>query len=259
MTIRCLIIDRNLIFREKMGEFIKTFGNDFRVETVESVNEATEAIVSTDFSLVLCEPFLTDLKTGLVSCIIDKKPAVSLIVTGEDDSPHLAGLRTLGCVKGFISRSVRSADLAGKVVLALDSLFYQGNVRDISCISFIQIVEQDYSDCILRVINTKEDIEGLLFFKKGRLIDAICGTIEALEAVKRVLSWQSVDIELYNICPLRKNRINANTATLILQDDKKQELGERPSPVTGMKISPKSTNKSAGGLAGLFLKKAKKK
>ena len=259
MIIRCLIIDRNPIFLEKMGEFIEAFRGDFRVQTVASVNEATEAIVSTDFSLVLCEPSLADLKTGLVSCIIDKKPPVSLIITGEDDSPHLAGLSTLGCVKGFISRPVRSVDIAGKVVLALDSLFYQGNVRGISCISVIQIVEQDCSDSILRVIHTKEDIEGLLFYKKGTLIDAICGTIEALEAVKRVLSWQSVDIELYNICPLRKNRINVKTATLILQGDKKQELGERPPPVTGMKISPKSTNKSAGGLAGLFLKKSKKK
>ena len=170
MTILCLIIDRNPLFREKMGEFIKTFRDDFQVQTVASVNEATEAIVSTDFSLVLCEPSFTDLKTGLISCIMDKKPAVSLIITGQDDSSYSAGLSTLGCVKGFISKTARPAYLAGQVVLALDSLFYQGNVRDVSCISIIQIVEQDCSDCILRVINTEEDIEGQLFYKKGTLI-----------------------------------------------------------------------------------------
>jgi hypothetical protein len=259
MIIRCLIIDRNPIFRQKMGKFIKSFRDDFHVQTAASANEAAEAIAATDISLVLCELPLIGLNTGLVSCIMDKKPAVPLLIIGRDDSSHSAGLSTLGCVKGFTSRLVRPADLAGKVVLALGRLFYQGNVRGVSSSSFVQILEQDCSDCILRVINSEEDSEGLLFFKKGALIDAVCGTTEALEAVKRVLSWQSTDIELYNICPLRKNRINATTAMLIFQGKKKQDLGERPSPANELKTSPKSTNKSMGGLAGLFLEKAKKK
>jgi CheY-like chemotaxis protein len=259
MIIRCLVIDRNPIFRQELGEFIKSFRDDFQVQTVANALEATEAIAAADLSLVLCELPLMGLNSGLVSCIVDKKPPVPLLIIGRDDSPHTAGLSALGCVKGFASRLMQPAELAGKVVLALDRYFFQGNVRGVSCSSFIQILEQNCSDCILRVINSEEDIEGLLFFKNGVLIDAVCGTNEALEAVKRVLSWQSTDIELYNFCPLRKNRINATTAMLVLQGEKKPARGERPKPVIEMKTSPKSTNKSVGGLAGLFLEKAKKK
>jgi hypothetical protein len=259
MKIRCLIIDRNPIFGEKLGKFIKTFGDDFQVHTVANIYEAIEAIVSTDFSLVLCEPSLIDNTTEFVFSFIDNKPAVSLLITGQEDYRHLSVLLSFSCFKGYIPRPVRPADLAGKVVVALDDLFFQCNVRRVNCAHFIQIIEHKLSDYILRVFKTNEGIEGLLFFKNGILIDAICGGTEALEAAKRVLSWKNVDIEIYNICPLKKNCINVNMAALILQCCEKQELSERSSPVAGMKISPNSTNKPVGGLAGLFLKKSSKK
>jgi DNA-binding NarL/FixJ family response regulator len=260
MNIRCLIIDRNPIFSETLKKFIERFRDDFQVQTIANIDEAIETIVSTDFSLVLCEPSLTDLKTGLVSCIMDKKPAVPLIITGQDDSPSLKELTKYSCVKGFITRPiVRPADLAGKVVLALGSLFYQGDVRDVNAATFFQILEQDCSDYTLRVLNTKEKIEGLLFIEKGVLIDALCGTIVALEAAKRVFSWARVNIELYNICPLSEKNINVDMPTFILQCSNKWQSGERPTPATEKEDSSKSTSKTVGGLAGLFLKKAKKK
>jgi hypothetical protein len=243
-----------------LGNFIKSFRDDFQVHSVANVNQAIAAIVSTDFSLVLCEPFLADLKSGLVSHIMDKKPALPLIITGQDDSPALNELTTLSCVKGFITRPiVRPADLAGKVVLALESLFYQGNVRGVNCITLIQIFEQECNDGTLRVINTKEKIEGLLFCKNGILLDAVCGTAAPLKAVKRIFTWASADIEVYNICPLKENRINVDLTSLILQCTQKQQPGKRPSPVSKIEKSPQSKAKPVGGLAGLFLEKAKQK
>jgi DNA-binding NarL/FixJ family response regulator len=262
MNIRCLIIDRNSIFRDKVGKFIEAFGDDFQVQATENVNEAIDAIASTEISLVLCEPRLTDPKTRLVACIKDKEPAVPLIITGQDDSPHLTELLALGFVKGSIPRpDVQPAELAGKVVLALGSLFYQGNLRGVNCISLTQILDQEYGDCLVRVINTEENVEGLLFLKNGMLLDAICGSAAAIDAVKRIFSWKSADVELFNICPLSENRINKNMACLVLQCTRNQQPGESSSPVAGKEMPPKTknTNPSKGGLAGLFLKKASKK
>jgi DNA-binding NarL/FixJ family response regulator len=260
MNIRCLIIDRNPIFSEKLGKFIEGFRDDFQVHTVTNIDEAIEILVSSDFALVLCEPSLADLKTGLVSAIMDKKPDVSLIITGQDDSASLRELSTYSCVKGFISRPiVRPADLAGKVVLALGSLISQGNVKDINSITLIQILEQECSDCTLRVLNNKEKIEGLLFIKQGLLLDAHCGSASSLEAAKRIFSWESVDIDLYNICPLKEKNIDVDMPTLFLECANKQQSGEGPPPADEDQASSQSTPKSVGGLAGLFLKKAKKK
>jgi CheY-like chemotaxis protein len=262
MTIRCLIVDRNPIFRDKLGKLIKAFGDEFQAQVAANDDDAIEALDSTEISLVLCEPSLADPKTQLVACIQNKNPAVPLIITGQDDSPHFSELLALGCVKGFISRPVvRPADLAGKIVLALGSLFCQGNLRGVNCISLIQILDQDDSDCLVRCINTDEGVEGLLFLKKGLLLDAIFGTTAGLEAAKEIFSWKSADIELYNICPLSENRINANMSSFILQCSENQQPGEGLSPAAGNEIPPKkkSASKSKGGLAGLFLKKAKKK
>jgi DNA-binding NarL/FixJ family response regulator len=260
MIIRCLIIDRNPIFSEKLGKIIEGFRDDFQVQTVTAIDEAIEALVSTDFNLVLCEPSLADLDTGLVSCIMDKKPAVSLIITGQDDSPAQKELTQYSCVKGFITRPiVRPADLAGKVVLALDSLFFQGNVREVNSITLIQILEQECSDCTLRILNTKEKKEGLFFIKQGVLLDAHCGTASALEAVKRVFSWKSVDVELYNICPLKEKNIDVDMPKLILECANEQQSGEGPTSADGDQAPAQSRSKSVGGLAGLYLKKAKKK
>lgn len=265
MDIRCLIIDRNPIFGEKLGRFIEGFRDDFQVQTIENVDEAIEAIITTEFSLVLCEPALADPTTGLVSSIQDHRPAMPLIVTGKDDSPILKKLASLNCVRGFIARPVvRTADLAGKVVIALGSLFLQGNVRGVNCITLFQIFEQECSECTLRIINTKEKEDGLLFVKNGVLLDAVCGDMVAEEAAKSVFSWEKVDIEIYNFCPLREKKVNVDVTALMLQCADKQctdkpQSGQPPAPVAGSNSSPKRAAKPAGGLAGLLLKKAKKK
>jgi len=255
MVIECLIIDREPDFRQELGQFITSFRDDFHVQTVAGADKAIEAIAATDFSLILCEhPFL--LKPGLVSCITERKPGVPLLIIGREDSSYFAEMNTPGFVKGFVARSARPADLAGKVVFALENIFYQGNVSGVNCCTFIQLLEQNCSDCMLRVIHSEENSDGLLFFEKGSLIDAMCGNSEAMEAVQQILSWQSTKLELYNICPLKKNRINTTTAILILKHSKKQDVGECSNSLTEMKISPKGSKKSSRGLAGLFLGKA---
>lgn len=262
MTIRCLIIDRNPIFREKLERMIKAFGDEFQAQAVANVDDALEALSSNEISLVLCESSLADPNTQLVTCIQNENSTVPLIITGQDDAPHFTELLALSCVKGFISRPVvRPADFVGKVVLALGSLFYKGILRGVNCISLIQILDQECSDCLVRVINTEEGVEGLLFLRNGALLDAICGATAAMEAAKEIFSWKSADVELYNICPLSENRINANMASLILQCSENQQIDECSSPQSGNEIPPKvkSASKPKGGLAGLFLKKAKKK
>jgi hypothetical protein len=154
---------------------------------------------------------------------------------------------------------MRSADLAGKVVLALGNRFYQGNLQSVNCITLIQIFNLEGKDFTLRVINTRNEIEGLLFINQGILIDAVCGTMAPLKAAQRIALWEYVNIEVYNICPLNKNRIKLDITSLILQCEKKLPPSKRLSPKTGIDKSKKSTDPSGGGLAGLFLKKAKKK
>ena len=261
MNIRCLIIDRDPIFREKLGKSIKTFRGNFQVRTVTNVTEAIQAIVSTDISLILCESFLAERKSGLIASIMDKKPTTSLIITSPNDSAAFKEFRTISCVKGFITRSsIQPADLAGEVVRALGNRFYQGNLQSVNCITLIQIFKLEGKDFTLRITNTRNEIEGLLFIDKGILIDAVCGTMAPLQAAQRIALWENVNIEVYNICPLNKNRINLDLTSLILQCEKKLQAGKQLPPKTGIEKSKKrTTDTSGGGLAGLFLKKAKKK
>lgn len=259
MSIRCLVVDRNPIFSEKLGKLITSFREDFQVQTVADVDAAIDAIVSSDIALVLCEPSLADPDTGLVASIQGQEPAVPLIITGQEHSPALEKLISQGCVIGFVNRpNVWLADLASKVVLALGSLVYQGNVRSINCITLIQILEQENKDCTLRIMNTSEKTEGWLFLKAGNLLDAVCGATAELEAVKQIFSWESVDIELYNICPLAEKRIDADITTLILQCNEEQQSAQPPSQTAPPEKTPQSATKPVGGLAGLLLKKAKK-
>jgi hypothetical protein len=260
MSIGCLVVDRNPIFSDKLEKLIASFGEDFQVQTVADVNTAIDVIVSNDIALVLCEPSLADPDTGLIACMQNQELTVPLIVTGQEDSPALDKLISQDCVIGFITRpNVHPADLAGKVVLALGGLVYQGNVRSVNCITLIQILEQESKDCSLRVIDNKKKTEGWLFLKEGILLDAFSGTTAELEAVKQIFSWESVDIELYKICPLAEKRIDTDMTTLILQCNVEQPSAPPPSQSAPPEKAPPSATKPVGGLAGLLLKKAKKK
>jgi hypothetical protein len=126
-------------------------------------------------------------------------------------------------------------------------------------VTLFQILEQECSDCTLRVLNTRENEEGLLFLKKGVLFDAVCGAAVAQEAAKTVFSWENVDVELYNFCPLKDNKVAADMTSLILKCANKQHASEQPSPVVEKDNPPVSGAKPVGGLAGLLLKKANKR
>jgi hypothetical protein len=244
----------------KLDNYISSFSDDFQVQTAQSVEDAIEAIVSIDFSLILCEPSLAILHTGLVPLIMEHKPALPILITGQDDSLPLKEFTGYRCVKGFIPRPIeRITDLAVKVVLALDTLFYQGNLREVSCMSLIQILGQGCNDYTLRIINIKEEIEGILFVKSGVLLNAISNNTTGLKAAIRILSWGTVDVEVYNICPLKEDNVNTDMLSLIFQCANKQPVGKQPFPATGEERSTSSVPLQTGGLAGLFLKKAKQR
>jgi hypothetical protein len=257
MTIRCLIIDGDPVFSQKIKRVVQSFRDDFYVHTVAAADEAIAIITTIDIALIFCEVSLF-LEQKFISCVVDKKPAVPLLlIDGNTTLPDANTILSMGIIKGSITRDVRQADLAGKVVVALDKLFYQGNVQNVNCCTLIQLLEKNCSDCMLKVTHSEKHTEGMLFLRKGILIDAVCGESEALQAVKRILSWPSTIITFYSICPLTTDRINESAAILILKGLQDQKPEARATLLKEMETSVKNAGKSANGLAGLFLGKVK--
>ncbi len=257
MKIQCLIVDENPNFHEIIKKTIEAYHNDFQVLTAADVEQAIQAINLIDFSLILIEPKFAHKEAGLITSIMREERPIPLIITGQDATLKFDNQQTWDCIKSMIARPFRAVDLAGKIVLALGNIYHRGNLHGVGCASFFQVLEQNYSDCLLRITNSKGDSEGLIFYKDGRPIDAVCGTLEAVDALKQLLSWEIVDIELFDICPLNKNRINKEITSLILQNEDKSKEVVPPAAITTENNISSHPKKPIGGLAGLYLKKKK--
>ncbi|MDA8136836.1 MAG: DUF4388 domain-containing protein [Desulfobacteraceae bacterium] len=69
-----------------------------------------------------------------------------------------------------------------------------GRIAGVNLSSFLQMIEMEQKTCTIKIF-TKKDM-GRIFFLKGTLIDADTLSLNQLEALYAILSWQNIVIEV---------------------------------------------------------------
>lgn len=199
-----LIVDDEKVFLLSLSEGLSQYSDQYTVYTAENGRIAIELLSAQHLDLVI-----TDLKMDqmdgfeLLAVMNNQYPTIPTIVMTAFGTPELEEkINKLGVVH-YLEKPLTIDQLANKIQECLQA-GRKGYISRINLSSFIQILELEGKTCTLTVKN--DDNTGLLFFDKGKLIDAELNNLKGKNAALEIIGCENTEIAIHDICN-RKNRV----------------------------------------------------
>lgn len=207
----------------------ETYKDQFEILTARNGREAVERLSKTRINLVV-----TDLKMPemdgfeLLAFLKNNFPEIPAIVMTAFATPQIESrLTTTGMIR-MLEKPVDFEELTHLVTSLLENDLTGGTLTGISLPSFLQLIEMEQNTCLMDV-KSSDGQQGLLYFNKGVLYDAVFGELNAEEAVYQILMLEDTKIS-FRALPGKKlkRRINANLMNLIMEGARlKDERAEK--------------------------------
>ncbi len=193
------------------------YKDKFEVVTAHNGKEAVKVVERLPISLVV-----TDLKMPemdgfeLLGYLKNEFPQIPVIVMTAFGTPEIeTRLSQTGMIR-MLEKPVDFEELTQLIISLLDQDFTGGTLTGISLPSFLQLIEMEQNTCLMEIMAPGG--QGLLYFNKGVLCDAVFGDAKAEEAAVTMLAMEDVKISFRNLPSKKlKKRIKKNLMSLIME------------------------------------------
>jgi len=254
MTIRCLALGSNRANRREIKQIFSIFDETFQLTFAEDVLDAVTQLDFHGFSAVICDTSLSASSiSNLNEFLLANRFPIPILLLEK----RLAPWQKDDQLKTFIAATVESpivdTNLAGKLLIALSDLFYQGRMTGLDFLAVLQLIDLDKLTCTLTLSHPDFANHGLLFFKDGNPIDAQFGKFYAQKAIERLFSLNDLEIKMYSSCPLTHDRLKTNCSKMVMDND---QYRPDSSDTDGQAETPphQAAIAKPTGLAGLYMK-----
>lgn len=248
-----LIVDDEKSLLLTMQAGFDAYKDRFEVITARNGKEATAILGTMPISLVV-----TDLKMPemdgfeLLGFLQHNFPQIPVIVMTAFGTPEIeTRLSQTGMIR-MLEKPVDFEELTQLIVSLLEQDFTGGTLTGISLPSFLQLIEMEQNTCLMD-IKTMDGRQGLLYFNKGVIYDAVFGDRTAEDAAVYLFTLDDVKISFRNLPAKKlKRRIKKTLMRLIMEGarlkDENNELAtqakeiEAPSPETNTAVADTATD-----------------
>jgi CheY-like chemotaxis protein len=227
-----LIVDDEESLLLTMQAGFEAFKDRFGVITARNGVEASKILSSSVVDLVV-----TDLKMPemdgfeLLAYLRNHHPAIPAIVMTAFATPAIESrLSQTGMIR-MLEKPVDFEELSELILSLVQQDFSGGTLVGISLPSFLQLIEMEQNTCLMEV-KAPDGIQGLLYFNKGVLYDAVLGAEKGAEAVYGMLAIDDVKINFRSLPSKKlKRRIETPLLNLLIEGARrKDELGFNQTP-----------------------------
>jgi CheY-like chemotaxis protein len=228
MKKNALVVDDDRILRHLIKKKFQAHSSDFSTllagdgqEAVQILKENTVSIVVTDLHMPQMDGF------ALLAFMSEKYPDIPVIVFTAYSTPQ-AKKRVLATgAAGFIEKPFVVEDLADNIISILEKESEGGTLQTVSLDMFLQLIEMEQKTCTIRVINKETEKQGVLFFRRGELLDARIRDMHEKQAAYEIFSWDSTSLSIQDTCVLDKKVIKEDLQAVLFEAMRlKDEAGE---------------------------------
>jgi DNA-binding response OmpR family regulator len=213
-----LIVDDNqeMLFTLKDGmakhkDFFKVLISSDGVDAISKLKNHTISLVVTDVKM----PRLDGI--SLMSHIVENYPGTPLIlISGHMTSELKKAVQRIGVVE-YLGKPFRVEQLSKKIITILRRQTNGGTLQNVSTSMFLQLMEMEQKTCTIRLACAETGRNGILFFKKGKLMDARVRSKQGLDAAYEIFSFETVNLSIENKCPLYDDYINKDVQSIYLE------------------------------------------
>lgn len=167
------------------------------------------SIVVTDMQMPNMDGFV------LLAELSKKYPDIAVIVLTAYSTPSSKKRAMATGASVYIEKPFAVEDLADRILNILAKEAEGGTLKTIPLEMFIQLIEMEQKTCTLRVLNKITERQGVLFFKKGDLMEARLDRIRGNTAAYEIIAWDSVTISIQNECTLTEKKIEGQLQAIL--------------------------------------------
>jgi CheY-like chemotaxis protein len=204
MTMKYVLIvddEEQLLLTMQAG--FESYNDRFQILTARNGKEATALLASTRINLVVTDLKMPEMDgVELLSFLKNNFPEIPAIVMTAFGTPEIEnGLLHSNMIR-MLEKPVDFDELTQLILSLLEHDLTGGTLTGISVPSFLQLIEMEQNTCLMEV-KAAEGEQGLLYFNKGVLYDAVYGKETGEEAVYSILMLEDVKIS-FRTLPSKK-------------------------------------------------------
>jgi len=249
MIKKVLIVDDDQEMLLSLKGALGKYGDTFSVSMAGDGAIALEKLRKENISLVV-----TDLKMSgmdgfaLLARIMEKYPEIPVIIMTGYSTPKMKKMALQGGAVGYIEKPFMVDDLGRQTVTILRKESDGGTLHSISSATFLQLIEMEEQTCTIRLEDRSSGRQGVLFFRKGELIDARTHELTGEAAAYAIFSWDKVNLSIQNDCFREKRTIRVKLQAVYLEAMRlKDETGEPELLDQGGEITGEAEKKNKDG------------
>lgn len=152
------------------------------------------------------------------------RPVPCIVMTAFGTPEMELKLERMGILE-LINKPIEVGELRQQVRRGLQQAAEGSLLRGLSVSSFLQLLAMERKTCTVRVKRGADT--GLLFFRKGRVLDASLGERTSLDAAFELLTWEEAEITVENHCRVKNDSINIGLEGLLLEAMRRKDEEER--------------------------------
>lgn len=123
----------------------------------------------------------------------------------------------------YLEKPIDTTVLLEKIEIVFKRQSSGGTLRNISTGTFLQMMKMENRTCMVRVYDNSSEEQGILFVRKGQLIDARSNGLMGQKAVFNILAWEDVTLSIQNDCPQFKDNIQNTLEMLLLESMRRKD------------------------------------
>lgn len=194
-----------------------SYKDSFEVVTARNGKEAVAVLESLPISLVVTDIKMPEMDGfELLGYLKNDFPQIPVIVMTAFGTPEIeTRLSQTGMIR-MLEKPVDFEELTQLIISLLNQDFTGGTLTGISLPSFLQLIEMEQNTCLMEIMTPRG--QGMLYFNKGVLYDAVLGDAKAEAAARIMLAMDDVKISFRNLPSKKlKKRIKKSLMSLIME------------------------------------------
>jgi len=256
MIRKILVVDDDQVLQLTLSRRMSAFDGQFQMVQAVDGFDALKKLEESAFSLVITDLMMPRMDgMSLISHIQNRYPDLPVIIISGLKRKDVPNIEKVEGIVAYLEKPIAVNKLLELIVSTLDEETKGGLLYNISPTMFMQLMEMEEKTCTIRMLDNASDEGGVLYFFKGRLLDARVGDLNGREAASRVFFWNEVTVFLRHECATRENVINSDMQPIImaaLAAKDEQEFISSPENLGSMSApqAEKTTNDSGQSITG---------
>ena len=214
-----LIVDDETPFILSLTTGLKTFRSKYNILTAKNGKQAVEIMESAPVDLVVTDLRMPEMDGfELLAYMGTNFPSIPAIVMSAFGTQEIKKqIMTMGTL-GFLEKPIDFQELANAINDGLNHEKKGGSLKGISIASFLQLIEMEEKTCLLDIKGEQASMNGIFYFNKGVLYDAVCGNLRGEDAAMEVIGWENAEIRFKEL-PKKKisRRVETGLMSLIME------------------------------------------